>query len=137
MMIFALVALATFDITYIAPRANEMDLVYALKQAASDCSVDSIAEPLVAWVEAEPTDQASRNALDEQTLDLMKNAGFAPDRELHPVTFEAIRTTLITRTYMRVAFSADADAKICLDKWFEDKKFTKLAPDQVIPDRLR
>lgn len=114
-----------------------MEIVYAFKKAATECSIDSFAEPRVAWVEAEPASQEGKAALDEQTLDLMKEAGFARDRELHPATFEAIRNILITKTYMRVAYNAAPDAKLCLDKWFDDNKFTTLAPDQPIPSGLR
>ncbi len=136
-MILALAALATFNITYIAPRANEMDLLDSLKRASTVCSVGSMAEPLVAWVKAEPTDDAGIAALDKKTLDIMKDAGFAGDRKAEPVTFEAIRKMLVTKTYIRVTFSADDDAKICLDSWLEDNKFTKLAPDQPVPEELQ
>ena len=96
-----------------------------------------MAEPLVAWVKAEPTDDAGIAALDKKTLDIMKDAGFAGDRKAEPVTFEAIRKMLVTKTYIRVTFSADDDAKICLDSWLEDNKFTKLAPDQPVPEELQ
>ena len=132
-----ILAAAAFDLTFIAPRANEMTLVESIKRASVECATDALAEPLIAWVEAEPTDVAGRALLDAQALDVMEHAGFGRDRVAHPVTFDAIRATLKVRTFVRVKFTANPEARACMEKWFRDNKFTVLSPDQQLPPELQ